>query len=173
VKRISITRLPAETVSDKHISEAAIQSQSNKQQWKKWAGTGGCSHLLVLIVHLGLGLVRVTRRGGASSLQSTNQNYANHYSVHDRAGFASVSGYMSGAHLLVVGVHLLGVLSLELLGLSHKGCLLLHVRKQQCQAHVDFNLHVKLSKSLLGGHISMRVRAANSQKRKVKWNNQI
>jgi hypothetical protein len=80
---------------------------------------------------------------------------------------------MSGAHLLVVGVHLLGVLSLELLGLSHKGCLLLHVRKQQCQAHVDFNLHVKLSKSLLGGHISMRVRAANSQKRKVKWNNQI
>jgi hypothetical protein len=60
---------------------------------------------------------------------------------------------MSRAYLLVVvGVHLLGVLSLEFLGLDHKGCLLLNVRKQHCQAHIDFTLHVKLSKSIEWTH---------------------
>jgi len=108
----------------------------NTRAGRKDSGGFALTDLLVLVVHLGLGLVRITRRCGASRLQ---QQMTHKLTSHtdEFPGTAGQRDYVSTVEsniqylLVVVGVHLLGVLSLELLGLRDVGSLLLHFRNRK------------------------------------------
>ena len=56
------------------------QSKTGSGRHKEESGLGGfaLTHLLVLVVHLGLGLVRITRRCGASRLQRQMTHESHH-----------------------------------------------------------------------------------------------
>lgn len=76
----SVKRAPSlvalqKTVSGNGISEIAIQ------RIRPINSTGGERNrpYIILVVHLRLGLVRITRSGGASRLHCTDQNHAHHY----------------------------------------------------------------------------------------------